>query len=142
MGRELRTTISTFTQLLSTVTKVQCCFTSTETIRIIMDGELRTVTSTFTQLLSSVTKVQCCFTATETIKTIKDRELSMAIWTFTQLLSSEGDQDPGKWRNKESFHSFSSPFYFIYIFVSIAQTVLKCLEIVSHPQLALLHHTV
>ena len=34
----------------------QCCFTSTEIIRliiIIMDGEPRTVTSTFTQLLSS-----------------------------------------------------------------------------------------
>ena len=32
---------------------VQCCFTSTETIRTISDGEPRTATSTFTQLLSS-----------------------------------------------------------------------------------------
>ena len=31
---------------------VQCCFTSTETIRLIRDGELRMATSTFTQLLS------------------------------------------------------------------------------------------
>ena len=33
--------------------QVQCCFTSTETIRTIRDGEPRTATSTFTQLLSS-----------------------------------------------------------------------------------------
>ena len=32
---------------------VPCCFTSTETIRLIKDGEPRTATSTFTQLLSS-----------------------------------------------------------------------------------------
>ena len=32
---------------------VQCCFTSTETIRTIGDGEPRTATSTFTQLLGS-----------------------------------------------------------------------------------------
>ena len=32
---------------------VQCCFTSTETIRTIRDGEPRTATSTFTQLLTS-----------------------------------------------------------------------------------------
>ena len=37
---------------------VQCCFTSTETIRTIRDGEPRTVTSTFTQFLSSVSKRQ------------------------------------------------------------------------------------
>ena len=34
-------------------TSVQCCFTSTETIRSIRDGEPRTATSTFTQFLSS-----------------------------------------------------------------------------------------
>ena len=50
--REPRTSTSTFTQLLSSVS-VQCCFTSTETIRTFRDGEPRTVTSTFTQLLSS-----------------------------------------------------------------------------------------
>ena len=33
--------------------QAQCCFTSTETIRTIMDGVPRTATSTFTQLLSS-----------------------------------------------------------------------------------------
>ena len=32
---------------------IQCCFTSTETIRLTRDGEARTATSTFTQLLSS-----------------------------------------------------------------------------------------
>ena len=30
----------------------QCCFTSTETVRLIRDGEAPTATSTFTQLLS------------------------------------------------------------------------------------------
>ena len=33
--------------------QVQRCFTSTEAVRIIMDGEPGTATSTFTQLLSS-----------------------------------------------------------------------------------------
>ena len=33
--------------------QVQCCFTSTETIRTIRDGEPRTATSSLTQLLSS-----------------------------------------------------------------------------------------
>ena len=33
--------------------RVQCHFTSTETIRLIRDGEPRAATSTFTQLLSS-----------------------------------------------------------------------------------------
>ena len=35
--------------------RVQCCFTSTETVRTIRDGEPRTSTSTFTQLLNSDT---------------------------------------------------------------------------------------
>ena len=35
------------------VTMTRCCFTSTETARLIRDGEPRTATSTFTQLLSS-----------------------------------------------------------------------------------------
>ena len=34
----------------------KCCFTSTETIRLIRDGEPRTTTSTFTQLLSSLSE--------------------------------------------------------------------------------------
>ena len=37
----------------STRVSGQCCFTSTETIRLIRDGESRTAASTFTQLLSS-----------------------------------------------------------------------------------------
>ena len=36
---------------------VQCCFTSTETTRLIRDGEPRTATSTLTQLLNSGTTV-------------------------------------------------------------------------------------
>ena len=64
---EPRTATSTFTQLLSSecqqnnaalyiffLPRVQCCFTSTETIRLIRDGEPSTATSTFTQLLISV----------------------------------------------------------------------------------------
>ena len=50
--KEPRTAGSTFTQLLSSV-HVQCCFTSTDTIRSIRDGESRTATSTFTQLPGS-----------------------------------------------------------------------------------------
>ena len=34
--------------------QVQCCFTSTKTIRTVTDGEPSTATKTFTQLLSSV----------------------------------------------------------------------------------------
>ena len=34
------------------VSMVHCCFTSTESIRLIKDGEPRTATSTFTQLLN------------------------------------------------------------------------------------------
>ena len=46
---EPRTATATFTQLQTSDTEqVQCCFTSTETIRTIRDGEPRTATSTFT----------------------------------------------------------------------------------------------
>ena len=53
---------------------LQCCFTSTETVRTIRDGEPRTSTSTFTQLLNSLVdvQVQCCFTSAETVRTIRD----------------------------------------------------------------------
>ena len=34
--------------------RVQCRFTSTETVRLIRDGEPETATSSFTQLLTSV----------------------------------------------------------------------------------------
>ena len=40
-------------QQLSFRFSFKCCFTSTETTRLIRDGEPRTTTSTFTQLLSS-----------------------------------------------------------------------------------------
>ena len=55
MGNESPGPTSLFTQLLSSeiLRSVQCCFTSTETIRLIRAGEHRTATSTFTQLLSS-----------------------------------------------------------------------------------------
>ena len=73
----------------STGVRVQCRFTSTETIWTIRDGETRTATSTFTQLLSSAdNQVQCWFTSTETTRTIGDREPRTATSTFTQLLSS------------------------------------------------------
>ena len=68
---------------------VQCCFTSTETIRAVRDVKPKTVTSIFTQLQSSEHVFQCCFTSTETTRTIRDRESRTATSTFTQLLSSE-----------------------------------------------------
>ena len=40
------------------VSVVQCCFTSTETIRLVRTGRPRTATSTFTQLLNSVRCLQ------------------------------------------------------------------------------------
>ena len=49
--KEKKNTIIKFTS--ATQMAVQCCFTSTEPIRIIQDREPRTSTSTFTQLLSS-----------------------------------------------------------------------------------------
>ena len=55
-GGGARTATSTLTRLLSSEIlnfSFQCCFTSTETIRIIRDGEPWAATSTFTQLLSS-----------------------------------------------------------------------------------------
>ena len=47
----------TVTQLLSSeLLIVQCCFTSTETVRTIRDGDPRMATFTVTQLLSSEQK--------------------------------------------------------------------------------------
>ena len=72
--------------------QVQCCFTSTETIRTIRDGEPRTATSTFTQLLSSdIEQVQCCLTSTETVGTIRDGKPRTTTSTFSQPLSSGVD---------------------------------------------------
>ena len=79
-------------QTLSTFhIEVQCCFTSTETIRTFRDWEPRTATPTFTQLLNSAS-VQSCFTSTETIRTFRDWEPRMATPTFTQLLNSASVQ--------------------------------------------------
>ena len=39
---------------------VECCFTSTETIRLIRGRDPRTATSTFTHLLGSVVSKGCC----------------------------------------------------------------------------------
>ena len=70
--------------------QIQCCFTSTETIRTIRDGEIRTATSTSTQLLSSL-----CFYCSVLLYVHREhtdyerRELRTATSTFTQLLSSE-----------------------------------------------------
>ena len=77
-------------RLVKIIVRVQCCFTSIETVRTIRDREPRMATSTFTQLLSSVVRVQCCFTSTETVRTVsvRDREPRTATTTFTQLLSS------------------------------------------------------
>ena len=45
--------MATEEKINTSAVQVQCCFTSTETMRLIRDGEPRTATSTFTQLLSS-----------------------------------------------------------------------------------------
>ena len=44
---------------VTTPDQIQCCLTSTETLRTIRDGEPRTSTSTFTQVLSS--ELLCTF---------------------------------------------------------------------------------
>ena len=55
---------------------LQCCFTSTETVRTIKDREPRTSTSTVTLLLisDSTAFFKCCFTSTETVRIIRDGE--------------------------------------------------------------------
>ena len=67
--------------------RVQCCFTSTETIRTVREG----ATSTFTQLLSSSDiQVQCCMVkSTETRRTTRDGKPRTATSTFTQFLRSD-----------------------------------------------------
>ena len=47
-------------QLFGFIVSFHCCFTSTETIRLIRDGEARTATSTSTQLLSSEHRLASC----------------------------------------------------------------------------------
>ena len=83
-GRECRAVL--VWQINIFKTRVQCCFTSTETLRTIRDGEPRTATSTFTQLLSSF--FWCWFKSKETIRTIRDGEPRTATSSFTLFLSS------------------------------------------------------
>jgi len=97
---EPRASTSTVMQLLTVPIsfQVQCCFTSTVTIRAVRDRELGTSTST--QLHSSLAvisfEVQCCFMSTMTIRTIRDRELRTSTSTFTQFLSSDIKSDQVK----------------------------------------------
>ena len=73
--------------------RVQCCFTSTETVRTVRDGEPRTPTLIFTQLLT----VQCCFTSTQTVRTVMDgepgRPLCIFFWGGGELLSYKPARD-------------------------------------------------
>ena len=64
-------------RLLYIIVQVQCCFTSTETIRTIRDGDrhLDFDTAPEFRLLDIIVQVQCCFTSTETIKTTRDGHL-------------------------------------------------------------------
>ena len=87
---------------------VQCCFTSTETVRTITieDGEPRTATSIFTQLLiSNIEQVQCSFTSTETIRSIRDGEPRTATSIFTQLLNSDTEQVQCSFTSTETIRS-------------------------------------
>ena len=78
---------------LTSFPRVQCCFTSTETVRTIRDGdsEPRTSTSTFTQLLSSVLWVCSMLLYVHRDRTdYQGRgEPRTSTSTFTQLLGSE-----------------------------------------------------
>ena len=67
---------------------LQCCFTSTETVRTIRDWEPRATISHSSWVLG-VLIVECCFTSTETLRTNRDREPRTATSTFTQLLNSD-----------------------------------------------------
>ena len=67
---------------------VQCCCTSSETVRTIRDGEPRTSTSTFTQLWVTLASSVLLYVHKDH-KANKDREPRTATSTFTQLLRSE-----------------------------------------------------
>ena len=55
--------------------QVQCCFTSTQTVRTILDGEEGAI----------IYQVQCCFTSTQTIRTIRDGEKTVRRWEKRRL---------------------------------------------------------
>ena len=74
--------------------QVQCCFTSTDTIRTssVLLYVHRHHTYKFSVALRPQTpyvQVQCCFTSTDTIRTIRDEEPGTATSTLTQRLSSD-----------------------------------------------------
>ena len=58
-GRPPRLSHSTWALRRECGVQVQCCFTSTETVRTIRDGKPWTSTSTFTQHLSSEERMRC-----------------------------------------------------------------------------------
>ena len=69
------------------VFQVQCCFTSTETLRTIRDGEPSAATLTVTQFLSSDTTtvfflLSWCFTSTETIRFIRAGYYGLLLLSF------------------------------------------------------------
>ena len=68
--------------------RLQCCFTSTETIR---EGDHRSPTSSFTQLQGSVLPLQCCFTFTEIIR--KGDHRSLILSHSSRALSSNFSVD-------------------------------------------------
>ena len=86
-----RTATSTFKQLLELCAEhmqvqVQCCFTSTETIRTIWDWEPRAATSAFTKLRSSVG----CFQIDSPVILFPDPERAFPLTGRWQRLSNPG----------------------------------------------------
>ena len=66
---------------------LQCCFTSTATVRTFRDREPRTATSTFTQLMSTGDSQRPMFLYVHRKRKIRDVEPRTTTSTFTQLLS-------------------------------------------------------
>ena len=83
--------ICTVPRLSSCCVCVQCCFTSTETVRTIyyVQGAQNVHLDFHTAAeLCSVSLSQRCFTSSETIRTIRDEDPRTSTSTFTQALSS------------------------------------------------------
>ena len=72
---------------------VECCFTSTETVRTITYGrgaqDVHLDFHTAPDLCQEGVSFQCCFTSTENVRTIRDGEPRTATSTFTLALSSD-----------------------------------------------------